>query len=363
MVFHPTIAPYRIDFFNSLYESFETKVCLYNTTDKTFEYDNIYSQLIFRPTLLKNFLRIGSRFLNKGYWDALDKLKPDIVLVGEYGIGTLQVLLHRLLKRRKYKIVSICDDSFSMLKDGNDFGIQHRIARKIVVPFLNEIILVEPQSCDWYRERFGKGYYFPIIRQDEKQRDVYRRVLPLSRQLVKENNLENKNVFLFVGRFVVLKNIDTVIEAFSKLDPNKNALILIGSGDEEVRLKQIAKKKGFKPIFTGRLEGDNLYAWYNVADYFVLASYLEPFGAVTNEALLAGCYSLVSNKAGSRCLIEEDVNGYTFNPKDTDELAKKMKLLVKRFPPLRPMINVKPNLMKLNYDIEMSKLIGHLNSI
>ena len=64
--------------------------------------------------------------------------------------------------------------------------------------------------------------------------------------------------------------------------------------------------------------------WYNIANYLILSSYTEAFGAVTNEALLAGCKGIISINAGSNCLIKEGINGYIFNPSNIPELATKM---------------------------------------
>lgn len=66
--------------------------------------------------------------------------------------------------------------------------------------------------------------------------------------------------------------------------------------------------------------GHELYAWYNIAQLFVLASWQEAFGAVTNEALQGGCRCLISELAGSQCLIKEGINGCTFNPHDQKHL-------------------------------------------
>lgn len=143
----------------------------------------------------------------------------------------------------------------------------------------------------------------------------------------------------------------------------KNFLIIVGSGEEENRLRQLTVDLELDNVlFTGRLDGEELYSWYNVADYFVLASYLEAFGAVTNEALLAGCYSLISNKAGSRCLIEDGVNGFTFESMDVNELNEKMRLAIKKFPKIRPLNSVKPNLMSdiYPYDYSMRNVINRL---
>ena len=365
-IFHPLIAPYRVDFFNSLYGAFDTEICLLNTKEMSFDENKIYSQLLFKPVIMNQSHKV-SFFWGGGkrYWNILDAYKPDIVIVSEFGVVGFLVFLHRLLKRKKYKIVSICDDSYNMLADNNDFSRIHRLARKLIVPRLDELILVEPQTESWYKEKYGKGFCFPIIRQDDKQRDIYQRTLSLSHQYEKKYGLGDKNVFMYVGRFIALKNINRIIEAFSRLDQQANVLVLIGGGEEETNIRDTSERFGVYPIFTGWLEGDDLYAWYNVADYFVLASYQEAFGAVTNEALLAGCYSIISNRAGSHCLIEEGVNGFTFNPMDVDDLEQKMVKALIQFPKVSLLgnVNVKKNLMPIKYDEAIENLVRHLENI
>ena len=116
-------------------------------------------------------------------------------------------------------------------------------------------------------------------------------------------------------------------------------------------------------LFTGRLEGDALNAWYNIASVFVLASYQEAFGAVTNEALLAGCYALISNKAGSSCLVENGVNGYTFSPMDVEELAQKMDTVSSKITQQNSQIVLKSNMMIASYDGKVKELIDYISYI
>ena len=323
LIFHPTIAPYRIDFFNDLYKAFDTRVCLqyWNLRDQTFDYERIYAKFAFEPYYLKERLKLGERSIWGGTWKHLDEFQPDVVLVSEYGITALMVLLHRFFKRKQYKVVSICDDSYNMLADKNEFSALHRMARRIVVPRLDDLVLVEPKAEEWYQQHYGKGFCFPIIKKEEAARADYARVMGQSAQLRKEYALEDKKVFLFVGRLVDLKNVDTAIRAFSRLNQSTHAFVVVGDGPKREDWEALARELSANVFFVGRLEGDALNVWYNVADIFVLPSYQEAFGAVTNEALLAGCYALVSNKAGSSCLIEEGVNGYTFSSMDVDELS------------------------------------------
>lgn len=364
LIFHPVIAPYRIDLFNDLNNVFDTRVCLLyrNLKSQKFDYQQILQQLRFSPIYLDSADGRG-RLKIFEYWKLIGEFNPDLVMVGEYGHGAVVALLYRILKRRKYKVVTICDDSYDMLVNNNDFSLVHKIARNVLAPKMDEIITVEPKATEWYQYYCGKGTCFPIIRSDGKYRELLKQILPQSQMLMKEHHLEHKNVFAFVGRFVALKNIGHVIKAFARMNQKDNALVLIGSGEEESSLRSMATDLHANVIFTGRLEGSDLYAWYNVIDYFVLASTQEAFGAVTNEALMAGCYSLISDRAGSRCLIKEGENGTIFDPMDIDELYAKMEWAAKEFPRQRPLDKVKENLMVWEYDEEIRKLTRRLTNL
>lgn len=364
LVFHPTIAPYRVDFFNDLSKAFQTRICLryWNLRDQTFDYQKIYARFTFRPVYLKELFRFRGRSFSSGYWKQLNDYEPDLVLTEEFGLGTLRVLLHRYLKHKKYKVVTLCDDSYDMIVGRNDFSWLHRMARKYMAPHLDDIIVVNPQVKDWYQEHFGKGYYLPILQEDKAVRLQYRKVLERVHVLRQRYSLDQKKVFFFVGRLVAQKNVKTILRAFARLDQKHHLLVIVGDGSEMNHLLLLAQQLNICVRFTGRLEGDALNAWYNVADVFVLASYQEPFGAVTNEALLAGCHVLVSDKAGSACLVVEGENGYTFNPGDVDDLFRKMEQVI-QLPTAWDADGLKRNLMKLSYRECMQHLITHLKYV
>lgn len=363
LVFHPTIAPYRIDFFNDLHKAFDLRICLkyWNLRDQTFNYKKIYARFSFRPHYLKEWLNFRGRSFCNGYWKQLDIHAPDLVMTEEFGLGTIGVLLHRFFKRKHYKVVTLCDDSYDMVTAGNDFSWLHRLARRMVAPWLDDVIVVSPQVKDWFQRQTGKGFFFPILQEEKFARNQYRKALELTRALQRRYNLEGRKVFLFVGRLVALKNVKTLIQAFSRLDRKKNFLVIVGDGPEMDSLQQLSRQLGVDIHFTGRLEGEPLNAWYNAADVFVLPSYQEAFGAVTNEALLAGCYALVSSKAGSSCLVMEGENGYTFQPMDTDDLVQKMES-VSLLPVQRDSDGLKHNQMRLSYDEYMNRLVEHLEA-
>lgn len=362
LVFHRTIAPYRIDFFNDLYKSFDARICLSyrNLMSQKFDYDKILEKLCFRPIYLNIICRFRNRVFNSGYWEQLDDFKPDIVFVSEFGVDCIVALIHRFVTRQKYKIVSICDDSHDMVVENNDFSRFHKVMRKWAVPHIDELILVEPKVVEWYQTHYGKGICFPIIKKEGPARAAYEHALRIKDDMMSKHGLNGKRVFLFVGRLVTIKNVDMVIDVFAMLPEKDNVLVIVGDGPERERLTDKAKQTKRNIIFTGRLEGDSLNVWYDIADCFVLASFIEPFGAVTNEALLAGCYVLISEKAGSKCLVKDGVNGYTFDPVDTNGLYEKMKR-ISVLESKQSTCVLRPSKMTMKYEDVFNNLIERLN--
>lgn len=363
LIFHPIIAPYRIDLFNAVFEHYDARFILYwrNLRDQTFDYAKLEEQMSFKPVYyIKE--EMGTWRWFKTLWSEISSYKPDCVLVSEYGVLTIMTIIHRMITFGKYKIVCMTDDSYNILSADNHFTGRHKKAINIMAPCIDEFINVEPRSAKWYQQRFGKGLYFPIIAKDKAARERLKRVLPISEQYISKYGLQGKKVLLFVGRLVDIKNIDFAIKAFAKANIEDSVFIIIGSGNIEGELKELAAK--YDNIYVvGRFEGEELYAWYNVGQVFTLPSLLEPFGAVTNEALVAGCQCLISRNAGSNCLIKNGVNGYVIDPKDEDGFIHYLNILMDDVSPISLPLLVKPTMMISTFKEEVIKLFNKIDNI
>lgn len=316
------LAPYRIDTYNELHRRLNMKMCFYYREggDQKHDFGLLESQCDFKPVYLDGkYLGSDNRKWCKGLWRMLYKDKPDVVIVPEFQISAVQVLLYRWVTRRKFKIVSMTDDSYDMITNDNDFTKLHAWLRNHLAKYFDDFIVVTPNVQKWYQDNYGKGIWMPIIMKDTKTEAYYESLLPRSRELAVQYGLFGKKVLLSVSRLVDLKNLHRVIDAFSESKTDAT-LVIVGDGPERESLKDHAAKVNKEIVFTGRFDGDDLYAWYNLASVFVLASYLEPFGAVTNEALLAGCRVVISNKCGSSCLVDEK-NGELVDPMDVENIS------------------------------------------
>jgi glycosyltransferase involved in cell wall biosynthesis len=85
----------------------------------------------------------------------------------------------------------------------------------------------------------------------------------------------------------------------------------------------------------------------------------EPFGAVVNEALLAGCNVLCSSKAGASTLIN-DQNGNIFDPSNVEELTKKLYNALSSIDLIKTEVFLRKNKMPFSFNEKIEQLINNL---
>ena len=320
LFFRTNITPYRVDTYNALYEKLGCKMYFMSDTDSSQSYDmqKIERRCRFKPGILAKGKFCGIPY-HKGIWKLIRENNPEVVIVPEFKLIALQALAYKYLFKRKMRVISMCDDSYDMVANGKDFTRTHTIARKIVTPLLDDLLLVDDKVCDWFRSHYGKGQWLPIMRDEKVEIPLYREAQELSRIFSIKYGLEGKKILLYVGRLAKVKNLTTLIEAV-RLSKEDFTTIIIGDGPLRESLEKEAADTRKDIRFLGRFEDAEIRAWYNLANIFVLPSTQEPFGAVTNEALLGGCFTLLSDVCGSTCLID-DTNGMTFDPASPEKLA------------------------------------------
>lgn len=367
VVFHPAIAPYRVDFFNSLNKEFDAIFYFEfgDVLEQSFAQDELRGRLEFAPRFLAPGL-FGIKNLRTQVFSILRKEQPDVVFCSEYNILGLLLLVYKFLFNWKLSIFTICDDSKEIAESAT---LVKRCMRFIAVKLYSGIILTNDDVLSWYVERFQtrqKFLFFPIIQKDQDFRLLLENALPVSRILKDTYHLEGRQVLLFVGRLIDIKNLFFLLDAFSLVVKRypKAILLFVGDGDQREALERHAERNGLANhvIFAGKKQGKDLYACYNVGQIFVLPSYYERFGAVVNEALLAGCYTLCSSAAGAACLVNPLENGAIFDSHSKDGLVEQLTVALDMTPVLSE-LRLKENKMLNSYDTYFANFMNRLDDL
>ena len=165
---------------------------------------------------------------------------------------------------------------------------------------------------------------------NKKYNEVYNQII---NGIIEKPTYKNPRNFLFVGRLIEIKNVERLLIAFKNAtnDNEKWGLVIVGDGTNKDMLIEVAQKLNIsdRVTFTGGLNWEKIIPYYATCDVFVLPSISEPWGLVVNEAMVCNMPVLVSNYCGcSLDLVHEGVNGHTFDPYNTEELAEKMQLFI-----------------------------------
>jgi glycosyltransferase involved in cell wall biosynthesis len=135
-------------------------------------------------------------------------------------------------------------------------------------------------------------------------------------------SLVGKRLILFLSRVHPKKRPDIAIRAFAHVATAHadSVLVVAGPCTDSYRreLSDLAEVNGVKSrvLFTGMLQGQELYAAYRAASLFVLPSMQENFGIAVAEAMAASCPVVVSQNvdiqdyileanAGIVCAVDE----------------------------------------------------------
>jgi len=139
--------------------------------------------------------------------------------------------------------------------------------------------------------------------------------------------------FVYIGRFLPIKNIALLIEAYHQyrkkcceVNLNPLSLRLVGDGPTMPEIKKIIQQKDISGVtLTGMLQPEEVREQYAKSSVLILPSISEPWGLVINEAMASGLAVVVSDRCGANPeLVEHGGNGFIFDPEDAKELANYM---------------------------------------
>ena len=169
--------------------------------------------------------------------------------------------------------------------------------------------------------------------------------------IIKQPEYQCRNVvknFLYVGRFVKVKNLKLLVSVFNKHP--ELTLNMVGFGPLEKELKVIAKEN---IIFHGAVDNKKLPTIYQSNDVFILPSYSEPWGLVVEEALNNGTPIILSNRIGCKDDLL-DANGVEFQCDSEESLHNAIEKIVR----LDFYNSLRLNISKMNFEDIANKQIS-----
>lgn len=131
--------------------------------------------------------------------------------------------------------------------------------------------------------------------------------------------------FMYVGQLIRLKRVDLLLNALSRVSKRDFELLVVGSGPEEVSLRELAQRL---PRLAGRVQWLGTLPMTEArrlmanADCLVLPSRYDGWGAVVSEALIAGTPVICSDGCGSAGVVEASRVGYVFPSGSLEDLTR-----------------------------------------
>ncbi len=245
----------------------------------------------------------------------LKNIRPEIVHLfwGHYP-SLVGYLVLRYLK----------DSKLSMFLGAYDIHVKNPMS-KIIYEKCDFLITHSHSNIELIKEEFGIDRKIEVI-----ERGVDRSYLDIGDEM----EPRNKNIIIFAGRLIKDKNVETIIDAYSKSQKlNTNLkLEIYGDGIWKDYLKKYATNScpNGNIIFHGQIDQKILSKKLHQANIFVFASKKkgEILPNALKEAMYAGCICITTKTPGIESLINSGINGFIEDNKANDISLRINKILL-----------------------------------
>ena len=205
-----------------------------------------------------------------------------------------------------------------------------------------------------------------IVYSDLEQREVERRwsglnikvlpnAVPMRALLAARNNA--KPVVIFFGRLHESKGLEEIVKAVLALRAENIGFQFncFGNGPmKDVFLQQMRQALGDAFRYGGVVTSGEKWTQFAAADIFLLPSiYGEGLPMAILEAMAAGCVVVASEMASVASVIDDGVNGYLVEPRNTAQLVDRLKKIINDPSSWQPISEAakRPSVIALQYPI------------
>jgi glycosyltransferase involved in cell wall biosynthesis len=259
-------------------------------------------------------------------WELL-RLRPAVIFTSAFSIWTLYALIFKAFARCR---VIIGWEGNSPCTTYLDRPIRLRV-RRIMARFVDAAYSNTREGIDYLRRVLGipdsKLLHYPYqVPEVSALRLNQRESSP---------SWDCHPIFLFVGSILKRKGWRYLVEATSRLQremPHSFSVVFAGKGPEMEQLRQSVSSTSLLGVVhvVGAVPYRDLGAYFQACDVLVLPTLEDTWGMVVLEAMAFGKPVLCSKYAGSKEMVRHGVNGFIFDPYNTQELADYMAQFIRK---------------------------------
>ena len=250
---------------------------------------------------------------------AVKKINPDIVHVQTIFLALSGLLIKKFL-RKPYVVYGRGSDVY--LRQ----GLENLISKPILKNADAVIVLTEDMKRGiqkiWNKDVFVIPNGIDLERFENLSKEDLRSKL----------EIKEEKIIVFVGTLRSVKGVKYLIEAMKIIiDKNKNTrLFIVGDGKERKYLENLVKELVLEKYvtFIGKVPNEEVPEYMAASDVFVLPSLSESFGIVNLEAMASGLPIVATNVRGLPEIIKNGENGFLVEPKNPEQIADKVSLLL-----------------------------------
>ncbi|OKL39885.1 glycosyltransferase [Pontibacter flavimaris] len=269
---------------------------------------------------LNGFLNVPKALMR--YKEIVYNFQPDIVHAHMVHANILSRLGIKVTQEKYPLINTVHDPSYGTNRLRNFF---FRFTNR----YTNLITTISKESFDNYI-RYTKAPVSKVIYMDNfVDVDFFKKDEGIANVYRKKLKLEEKFVWISIGRLYEQKDYPNLIRAYERLakDNEGSVLLIVGRGPLEEELKAMIKQKGLSGRIIMLGVRNDIRELLNVADAYVMSSAWEGQPIALLEAAASGLPIVATNVGGNHTVVSDQENGFLVKSNDSGELYKKMKLI------------------------------------
>ncbi len=321
---HNTAMWYRLPFFKELAKIYDLNLVFthINVIEEVYD-ENVNNQINGLEGVNYHILENSHGFAKSLMKEA--KKHYDLTIGGSW--DTPQELIETILL---FIITKIKKEPFVIWREDWDWEKKDSVKEKLLTVIVK--FLCNHANAILVPGTLHKKYFNNILEVPENKIHIMPNVSNIKGNADLNKKKHPVKKVLYVGRLIERKGVNYLIEAFEKLDMNNSELIIVGSGDEEEKLKSYVKEKNLHNVkFTGKIDNKELEEYYNESNLVVIPSVNkemgDPWVFVLNEAMYYYNPIIATTAVGAAPDMVKE-NGFIVDEKDSDALKNAMEIIL-----------------------------------